>query len=325
MRGAPVIRSGWICLLLFAALSVQAVEVQEIKWGFDGQVVANRFNPVTLLVANPLDEPFDGDINLYKTRGLGERVGAIYRVPCYLSPGTSRWLQFYVYIDNEYDQWRAESGRRPDDHYDAPAPKWGAPAQVVLSDSELILNGSGAFKQFPDELFPPTATAASGLDSVLLDHAPRWEASQRQAFLNWLRGGGKVHLLMDADGHYPVFSDELTVLNSPVDRVRIGAGMVVRHAVNVRNIHKGDIEQGQVPVRVKANDQNNYLQNNDAFFRVLAQLERRRYSWGWIYLMAMAYVALVGPGQILAGRKLPDYRLRIVLSAGDGRGLRLAV
>ena len=203
-----------------------------------------RFNLLSVLVANPAAAPFDGTVNFYKSRGLAERVGAIYETPCYLSPLTTRWLQFYVYIENQYDQWRLEWGRAPDDHHDLQPPKWGPPAQVLLSDSENTLDVSSAFKQFPEELFPPTVAATSGLDSLLLDHAPHWEPAKRQAFLDWLRAGGKVHLLLGADGRYPMFSDELGMLNSSLERLRIGAGLVVRHATTARDIRKEDVQGG---------------------------------------------------------------------------------
>ena len=93
-----------ICLLLFLAIPARALEVQEFKWGFDGQVVPGRFNLVSVLVANPSVAPFDGTVNFYKTRGLANRVGAVCRNPCYLSPLGTRWLQFYVFVDNQYDQ-----------------------------------------------------------------------------------------------------------------------------------------------------------------------------------------------------------------------------
>ena len=173
--------AGWIGLLLFAAVSVSALEVRQVKWGFDGQVVPGRFNLLSVLVANPDAAPFDGTVNFYKSRGLAERVGAVYKTPCYLSPLMTRWLQFYVFIDNQYDQWRLEWGRGPDDHHDLDPPKWGPPAQVLLSGSDTPLNAVSAFKQFPEELFPPTVAATSGLDTVLLDHAPHWEPAKRQA------------------------------------------------------------------------------------------------------------------------------------------------
>lgn len=316
MRGISALKlTCWMCLLLFTAATVSALEVSDARWGFDGQVVPNRFNLFSVLVANGSEEPFDGVIQLSKLRGMDSRVGAVYQTPCYVSPQTTRWVQFYVYIDNEYDKWRLEWGRGPNDRKDfEDTPKMGAPARVLLADMDSPENVTSTFKQFPEELFPPTVTATGGLDSLLMDHAPRWEAAKRQAFLDWLRTGGKLHLLMDADGHYPVFADELSILNSPAERQRVGGGVVVRHAVTVRKIQKQDIEQGVVPPReIKSNGAVAFAQTADAFLRGLAQLSRRRYSWGWIFLLAIAYVALVGPGNLVWGRKLADYRLRIGL------------
>ena len=304
--------SWWIGLLLFAAVSVSALEMQQVKWGFDGQVVPGRFNLLSVLVANPDATPFDGTVNFYKSRGLAERVGAVYKTPCYLSPLTTRWLQFYVYIDNQYDQWRVEWGRGPDDHHSIEPPKWGPPAHVLLSDSETPLGAISAFKQFPEELFPPTVAATGGLDSLLLDHAPHWEPAKRQAFLDWLRAGGKVHLLMGADGRYPVFSDELGVLNSSLEQVRIGAGAVVRHAATARDIQIRDVQEGEVPPR-QFKPGELPAQTADSFFRALAQLSQRRFNWELIYILAVAYAALVGPVNLRAGLKLADYRLRIAL------------
>src|ERR1019366_7085276 len=257
-------------------------------------------------------------------RSLAERVGAVYGTPCYLSPLMSRWLQFYVYIDNQYDQWRLEWGRNPDDHHDLEPPKWGPPSQVILSASETTLSTVSAFKQFPEDLFPPTVAATSGLNSLLLDHAPHWEPAKRQAFLNWLRAGGKVHLLMGADGRYPEFSDELAMLNSSLERVRIGAGVVVRHAATARDIRIQDVQVGGVPMReFKPGDPVSLAQTADSFLGALAQLSQRQYNWGLIYLLAISYAVLAGPANLRAARKLADYRLRIALLLATVAGFAL--
>ncbi len=308
-------------LLLFIATSASALDVQQIKWGFDDKVVPGRFNVISVLVANSSSEPFDGTVDFYKSRGL-ERVGAINQMPCYLSPLTARWLQFYVFVDNQYDQWRLEWGRGADDHHDMEAPKWSSPAQVILFDADAPLSAASAFKQFPDELFPPTVAATSGLDSLLLDHAPRWEQAKRQAFLDWLRAGGKVHLLMGADGRYPIFKDELDVLNTSADRARIGSGLVVRHAATAREIKKQDVQDDVSSRELKPNEQIPN-QTTDSFFRVLSRMSQRHYSWGGIYLLALAYLALVGPGIFVAGRKVADYRLRIALLLATIAGFTL--
>jgi hypothetical protein len=309
-----MICSAWVSFLLFAAVPVSALEVREVKWGFDGRVVPARFNLLSVLVDNPEGIPFDGTVNFYKSRGLADRVGAVYQTPCFLSPTTARWLQFYVYIDNQYDQWRLDWGRGPDDHHDIEAPKWGPPAQVLLTDSETTAGTISAFKQFPEDLFPTTESATSGLDSLLLDHAPHWEPAKRQAFLNWLRAGGTVHVLKDADGRYPMFTDELGVLNSSRERFRIGAGGVVRHGATAREIQMQDCQEGDVPMReFKPGEPAAPDQTADSFLGALAELSQRRYHWGLIYLLAIAYAVLAGPGILRAGRKLADYRLRIAL------------
>ena len=304
----------WICLLLFVVTTASALEVQQVYWGFDNQVVPGRFNLLSVLVANSSAEPFDGTMECYKTRGMEDRLGAIEETPCYLSPLTTRWLQFYVYIDNPYDQWRLVWDRKSDQHLDIDPPKWGPPAQVFLSDPETLLSGQSAFKEFPEELFPPTVAATSGLDSLLMDHAPHWEQAKRQAFLDWLRAGGKVHLLLGADGNYPVFSDELSVLNTPVDRTRIGAGLVIRHASPIRDVRKKDLREEDVPLRdAKSYETPQPNQFPDSFFTILARFSQQPYNWVWIYLLALTYVAALGPGNFLAARKLADYRLRIAL------------
>ncbi|HEX4263306.1 MAG TPA: hypothetical protein VH597_03120 [Verrucomicrobiae bacterium] len=312
----------WICLLFLVAVSASALEVQQVRWGFDGQVVPGRFNLLSVLVANNSTTPFDGTVNFYKSRGLEDRVGAIYAAPCYLSPLATRWVQFYVYIDNQYDQWRLEWGRGPDARHDVDPPKWGPPAQVLLSDSELTVNVAGPFRQFPDELFPPSAAATSGLASLLLDHVPRWEPAKRRAFLDWLRAGGKVHVLLGVDGRYPVFADELSVLNSPVDRARIGSGLAVHHSATAAQIQKKDIDDDSEK-KSKPEDNGAISQSTNKFFAAVSGLSRARLNWGLIYLLAVLYLGFVGPGNYLAGRRLPDYRLRIGLLLATVAGFAL--
>ena len=313
-----------IFLMLSTAVSVSALEVQQVKWGFDGQVVPGRFNLLSVLVASPAATPFDGTMKFYKSRGLAERVGAVYGTPCFLSPQTARWLQFYVYIDNQYDQWRLEWGRTPDDHHDIEAPKWGPPARVLLSDSETTLNTPSTFKQFPEELFPTTVAATRGLESLLLDHAPHWEPAKRKAFLNWLRAGGKVHLLLGADGRYPVFSDELSVLNFSSERVRIGAGVAVRHGAIARDIRRQDVQTDDVPMReFKPGEPASATQTAESVLGTLAQLSQRSYNWSLIYILAIAYAVLAGPANLRAGLKMADYRLRIALLLATVAGFAL--
>src|SRR5262245_57413879 len=60
-------------ILLCLALPVPAValDVDRVEWGFDGQVVINRFNLLSVLVSNPTATAFDGLVELTKTTGQG--------------------------------------------------------------------------------------------------------------------------------------------------------------------------------------------------------------------------------------------------------------
>jgi hypothetical protein len=307
-------RAWWIFILLFTLASASALEVKQARWGFDGTVVPGRFNLLSVLIENRSADAFDGTMTLYKNAGgMGQRVGALYGSPCYISPLATRWVQFYVYVENQYDQWRVEWGRGPDTHHDIDPPKWGPPGRVILSDSLTSLSATASFRQFPEELFPPTAAATSGLDSLLLDHVPRWELAKRQAFLDWLRAGGKVHLLTGADGRYPVFPDELSVLNSPVERLRVGAGLVIRHGVTAGQIKPQDVEDNDIPQRKYASNDMNDFRTTEAFLQTLSQLSHPSYNWALIYLMAVVYLGMVGPGTFFFGKRFSDYRLRIGL------------
>ena len=45
---------------LVVARSVVALDVDDVKWGFDGQVVEQRFNVLSVLVTNNTPNPFEG-------------------------------------------------------------------------------------------------------------------------------------------------------------------------------------------------------------------------------------------------------------------------
>ena len=72
-------------LALCLTTSACAIEVREVVWGFDGRVVPEHFNLLSVLVANPGAEAFDGTVELHKSQGLANRVGAPYVQPCYVS------------------------------------------------------------------------------------------------------------------------------------------------------------------------------------------------------------------------------------------------
>ena len=95
--------------------------------------------------------------------------------------------------------------------------------------------------------------------------------------------------------------------------MRIGAGLAVRHTAMARNLRKEDLGTVEIPWHEFKPGESMPSQVTESLLRSLSQLSRRQYDWGWIYLLAMVYIGLIGPGQLLVGRKVADYRLRIVL------------
>ena len=106
MRRASLIA----CLVAAGGASpVQAIELSQTVWGFDGQVVAHRFNLFSVLVDNSTSNPFEGQIELRKVM-LGKQVDAVLVEPVYLAPFSSRWVQFYPYLKADPGKWEISLG-----------------------------------------------------------------------------------------------------------------------------------------------------------------------------------------------------------------------
>lgn len=296
--------------------TAHGLEIEQMVWGFDGQIVLHRFNPLSVLVFNPSADPFDGRLELRQMMNAGARVGAVLVEPdVYIAPFSRRWVQFYPYAVYEADEWVLSWGRRSGERIDVPRPQAGQAAWIVLYDVGDPRRRTVNLKRLRDDLFPPTVAATDGLAVVALAHVPRWESARRQALLDWLHAGGRLHLFQD-EGRFPQFTEELALLNSPLERQRIGAGTVYRHARSLDGINMAFLRRamgqdtepaapGQDP-----NDQYNAWEIDQGFFSTLKGMTRPNHSWGLIHLLSLAYLALVFPGcWLLGGRRRADYRL----------------
>ena len=98
--------------------------------GFDGRVVLQQFNVVSILVSNSAQHPFDGKLRLRPSMGNGSPIGAPLEEPLFLSPQSSRWVQFFPYIGSYNPQWRLSwnNGRNSED---LGQPSEGPPALVL--------------------------------------------------------------------------------------------------------------------------------------------------------------------------------------------------
>ena len=313
IRRTPPARG--LVLVLVAALSIglaartaQALEVKQVLWGFDGRAVPERINLLSVLVDNPAADPYNGDATVYQGDPTGKRVGSLIAQPLYLAPFASRWVQFYVYVTSDRDDWTLEMAKRG---HRLDPPDLAAPARVYLLDPDAVSVRALDAKSFPEDLFPPSVSATDGLDSVLMDHAPRWEPLRRQAFLDWLRRGGTVHVFAGPDGHYPTFTSELAVLNNDgAPRQRVGAGLVVRHTEEgQRPSEKALAAEGFPPLSLERPQNRYYMASPEAGrLQTLTRLVQPKHSWPLIYLVLVLYGALVVPVNWLLSRKWRDFR-----------------
>jgi hypothetical protein len=309
----PLLR--WLALWLTLAGPLGALEIRQTIWGFDGHMVPGRFNPVSVLVDNSRPVTFDGQIVLAQTDG-GLR-GTEHIQPIFLAPHTARWVQFQVFIGNNTGHYALDWGRSAKEHYEILDDiKIGPPACVWLRDATSPFASAGALKSFPEELFPTTVSATGALDAVVLDHMPRWEATRREAFLDWLKLGGTVHLLPAADGRYPIFTDGLEALNAEGNETQHGAGRVVRHQVGTREMSLNYLSDHGHPQPTLKQAQNPSVYDLESLFsQHLSSLTRPNVSWTTIHLLAIAYIAVIGPLHYHFRRRL-DYRLSILAFLG---------
>jgi hypothetical protein len=304
-----------IVALVLAASPAYALEAEEFVWGFNGKAVPGRFNILSVLLTNRAERPYEGVLFLYRSDGLGGRRGAELVRPCFVSPYSSKWVQFYPYVNDEYETWvlRPQGAGT----IEIPQPRLGAPAFVFLTDPDSPFARATALKVFPENLFPPTVTAADGLYALAIDHAPAWQAPRREAFLDWLHRGGIVHLFYGSSGKYPQFHADLSALNMPVEDFHVGAGRVVRHPCSRHEVTDKMLEilkmKGFAAPQLKESETYTPISKlEDSFFEMLGRMTKPRHNWTAIYLIIIGYLIVLGPVNYLFGRKRRNYWLTIV-------------
>ncbi len=299
-----------IVLLCVLAVPVRALEVQEVRWGFDGRAVPGRINILSVLLTNSAGEAYEGTVSLHKESRVGQRVGAVLAQPCFVAPFAARWVQFYPHVKQAGEGWVLTLGKR---RQTLAEPKVGAPSVVYITDPENPVEQVAGLRAFPENLFPVTVAATDGLFSVVLDHVPRWGRVRRQAFVDWLRRGGTVHLLRDESGDYPEFAAELSALNSPGPRLRVGAGLVVRHAASAREVNRRFLDEAGFAVpSLKSGSGSTLWDLEQSVLTMLRDLVQPDHNWAFIYGALLVYVILVGPINYLIGRKVRDFRPAVI-------------
>lgn len=298
-------------LLLLTLLVVRAsaaLVVGKPLWGFDGHVRTEAFNVLSFEVRNAGGQAFDGDLKLEEALGVG-RGQAPYVRHLFLAPGTTQWVQFYFYTGTYTPDWRLTWPDEKGGRIDFERPDNAVPATVILADPDSPALRSVRMPVFPETLFPPTVSATDALHAVVLHHSPRWDPPRRQAFLDWVKRGGIVHLLPGVNGEMPQFTEELAPLNVAADRTTLGAGLVVKHKISLAEINLNWLENAGFPSpKTTKNNDNGHISDLDAMlFRKLSGATKPRIAWWLIYLLTVAYVLLIGPAFYMLRKR--DYRL----------------
>ncbi|MEO7318785.1 MAG: hypothetical protein ABIZ56_07330 [Chthoniobacteraceae bacterium] len=298
-------------LLLLCAGAASGLEIREKRWGFDGRVRVGYFNILSVFVANPDARAFDGQFALENRNGLEKAAGAPVVQPVYLAAGTQRWVQFQVFVGQAGSDWhlRWKGGSEKIDGAQA-----GPPARVLLLDPQDAFAKAGGLRAFPDDLFPTTVAATDALSAVALDHVPRWEPARRDAFLDWLRRGGSVHLVHGADGQFPAIPEALALLNTHP--------RVIRHEVTRADITEQYLtDHGHPAPELRNNARTLIYSLEQQLLQILAALTKPRIAWWLIYLLTAAYVIVVGPAHYRWSKRMPWLRsiaLFVALVAGFG-------
>jgi hypothetical protein len=294
-----------VLFFLLAVKSTAALDMGKPLWGFDGKVLPSSFALLSVEVSNRGAKPFEGDLEL-----SSGGYGAPLKQSVFLAPGTSRVVQFHPYVGNYVPNWRLSWNDGRERAEDMGQPQTGAPATVLLADPDAPGMRAVRMRLFAENLFPTTVGATDGLGAVVLDHQPHWDAARREAFLDWLRRGGTVHLLPGTDGAAVQFTDDFTPMNiaDGAKQKRVGAGLVVKHEITRAEITEQWLKKhGFAPPELRTDGKGNIYDADSFVFRKLAAITRPNINWKLIYLLTVAYVILIGPVFYLVRKR--NYRL----------------
>lgn len=301
-----------VCLAAFAS-TVRAVEVRELLWGFDGAPRAGCFNPLTIVLHNERAESYEGTLRL--TLGnhlpyLSHGVPIVEQI--YLSPGSTRHVQLYPYVARETEEWWLSLPECDPIELTPAGLEAEGPVRVVLTARGARRQGLRDVPAFPAEFLPRASGALDSLESVLLDHVPEWDSAQRSAFVAWLAAGGRVHLLANEGGEFPVFDDELSILNTSAVSSPCFLGMIHREELSNREVSAAALGWSEGRSSGAARGQEHPRADLDDFIAVaLKDLSTPDHHWGLIWLLAILYFVLVWLVNWHIGRKYRDYRLAI--------------
>ena len=280
-------------LSLFVSARSYALDVQEIYYGFDNQVINNSFNFITFKVHNNTPKAFDDVITL-KSSGIS--VKTINTKHVFLAPNQRKTIQMYFYIQEHYDGLIIQAGK---DRFTTDIPSESIGANIFISDKPGRLPKH--FKFFPQEYFPVSTPLTDSLSRVIFDTSPDWTPAQKATFMTWLKLGGIAIVLKKKTGGFPKFTSLMAPLNGTGKVQAIGAGQIQRLE---------SIDKIRIPNFRPKNAQSGYNQNtDDSIFSNLQLLVKTDHNWAFIYFLIVVYLLLIGPANYFIGRKTRDWKI----------------
>ena len=315
-------------LVFGLTVPVFALEVREVRWGFNNAVKTDSFNLCSIDLINPTSTAFQGPIQLIPEGSL-TRGGTTPWVDLnfYVGPGETRTVQFVPFVLPYDNEWSVVWGGGQQDRYSVPWVNRSISRRVTVQfqAARAVSAPITGIEVFHDEDFPIGASGTDALGGVVLDHVPqRWDAVRTRAFRDWLGRGGRLYLIQGRDGKPLDFPAALSELNFPGDRFSVGQGIVTRHPL-VK-------DAGEIPGLVSElstsiadpNSQNfDYNEFNDpaneAAKQVLETMRamiRPNHNWALIFLLAIIYLLVLFPGIWLFSRKRGDFRVTYALILG---------
>ncbi|MBX3439411.1 MAG: hypothetical protein KF861_18125, partial [Planctomycetaceae bacterium] len=297
-------------------------------WGFDGKAQPRSFVPLSVLVQNNSPGEFEGTLRLRKSLRLSDQIDAVIEREVYVGPLSSRWVQIVPYVFDDWEQWELTWVGLNVEPFSVPTPNTGERATVLVYDPNQLQTSGGILHRFPSDLFPTSVTALDGLRGVVFDRLPGWQGGPRQAFLDWLRLGGRVYLLQDDQGRYPEFPESLSVLNQRGDRFFVGTGVVRRIPRTVASLDAETVRQEiledergrfNTPEWRSFRKQTNFqgtmpLINPGGWdpdtnlLETLQRLSRFHRNWIAIYGLALLYLIALFPGCYWLTRRIKGYQ-----------------
>ncbi len=331
-----------VAVLMWQGLSrvATAIDVEEVRWGFNGKVAPNRFNVLSVLISNQTPQTFSGDLTLYKRLGGGGYIDAKITESVTISSFSNKWVQFYPYVNGGWggaisnETWQLVYGRGSS--FDLPQPRAAKFQRIILDDPSGVASRTGILKSMPDSLFPSFVSATDALQVVGMDREPRsWIPTQKEAFLDWVHLGGTVLLFLGPTGKHPEFAAPLSALNSPLDELRVGTGRVLKMPMERNKFLEADarrvfaglprniLSQGEkaedvidtIDAAPQQDQQNyNYSEGTDpfpssSFLSQLKEMTKPDHNWLLLHFMFWVYIAMVFPGCYLLGKRWSDFRV----------------